>query len=148
MAENVDFKKRLGKFVFKAIKATVKAVLLYVVYFFIASFLAPLSELVPGFQQSIEAFVAVYICLIVISELTSGTVYQYFFNVAKALFVILYLILGLGGGILGFSFENVSLMIDLSFFFIVAMLLSLLGFAKSILQAINYLNQKTESASI
>jgi len=148
MVEEADNRKRLRRLVFKAVKATLKAVLFYFVYFFIAAFLAPLSEFVPGFQQSIEAFVTVYICLIIVSEMASGTVFQYFFNVAKALFVILYLILGLGGGMLGFSFENVSLMIDLSFFFVATMLLSLVGFAKSILQAINYLNQKTETQPI
>jgi hypothetical protein len=147
MNENSDnsTRKLLKKYVFKAIKATAKAVVFYLAYFFISSFLGPLSQVIPGFQQSVEAFVTVYICLIIISEMTAGTVYQYFFNVAKALFVILYMILALKGGIMGFNFQDVSIVVDLSFFFIVAMLLSLLGLARSVLQAINYLNQRVEA---
>lgn len=144
MAENNESAKRLNKFLFKALKATIKGVIFYCIYFVFSMFLAPISELVPSFQQSVEIFVTVYICLIVIAELVSGTVYQHFFNAAKALYVILYLILALNGGLIGMSYENVSLLVDIRFFLMFAMLLSLLGFAKSILQAINYLSQKTE----
>jgi multisubunit Na+/H+ antiporter MnhF subunit len=62
--------------------------------------------------------------------------------------VIGYLILSLGGGIMGFTFENVNLMIDIRLFLAVAMVLSLLGFAKSVLQAINYQSEKAEQQLI
>ena len=107
-------------------------------------FLASISEIVPGFQQMVETFVMVYILLIIIGELTSGTIFQYFFNVAKALFVIGYLIFSLKGGIFGLTFQNVSLMVDLRLFLVIAMLLSLLGLAKSVFQAINYMSEKAE----
>ena len=143
-----DFKKRVRNFMFKALKASVKGILFYAIYFVLWMFLAPISDMVPGFQQMIETFVMVYILLMIVGELASGTIFQYFFNVAKALFVIGYLIFSLKGGIFGLTFQNVSLMVDLRLFLAIAMLLSLLGLAKSVLQAINYMNEKAEYTRI
>lgn len=144
MVDTNNNSSTLRKIIFKAIKATVKGVIVYAVYFVLWMFLAPVSELIPSLQQMIEIFVAIYIVLMIIGELASGTVFQYFFNAAKALFVICYLILSLNGGIFGVTFENASLMVDLRLFLIVAILLGLLGFAKSVLQAINYMNERIE----
>lgn len=145
---NKDFKKRVQKITFKALKATLKGVVFYAIYFVLSMFLTSVSEIVPGFQQMIETFVMVYIFLIIVGELASGTVFQHFFNAAKALFVILYLIFSLKSGIMGITFQNVNLIVDLRLFLIIAMLLSLLGFAKSILQTINFLNEKTDHSHI
>ena len=143
-----NFKKKIRNFTFKALKATVKGILFYAIYFVLWMFLAPISDMVPGFQQMIETFVIVYICLMIVGELASGTIFQYFFNVAKALFVIGYLIFSLNGGILGLTFQNLSLMVDLRLFLAIAMLLSLFGLAKSVLQAINYMSEKAEYTRI
>lgn len=142
--ENKDLNKRLQKFIRKALKATIKGVLFYGIYFVLSMFLAPVSEIVPGFQQMIEVFVIVYIFLMIIGEFTAGTIVHHFFNAAKALFVILYLVFSLNGGIVGITVQNLNLIVDLHLFLVVAMLLGLLGFAKSVLQAINFLNKKAE----
>jgi uncharacterized ion transporter superfamily protein YfcC len=141
---NDDSRRKIRRIVFLALKATIKATIFYVVYFIVSGFLAPVSELIPGFQQMVEAFVMVYIVLMIIGDLTSGTICQHFFNAAKALFVMAYLIMSLNGGLFGVTFENVNLLVDLRLFLVVAMLLSLLGLAKSVLQAINYMNEKAE----
>jgi hypothetical protein len=146
MVEMLDFKKRIRNFTLKALKATVKGLLFYAVYFILWTFLAPLSQLIPSLQQAVEIFVISYITLIIIGELASGTIFQYFFNAAKALFVICYLILSLKGGIFSITYRNVNLAVDLRAFLAFAMLLSLLGFAKSMLQAIDYLNNNVENA--
>ena len=143
-----NFKKKIRNFTFKALKATVKGILFYALYFVLWMFVAPISDMVPGLQQMIETFVMVYILLMIVGELVSGTIFQYFFNVAKALFVIGYLIFSLNGGIFGLTFQNVSLMVDLRLFLAIAMLLSLLGLAKSVLQAINYMSEKAEYTRI
>ena len=142
--EKKDSKNRLKEFTFKALKATVKGVVFYGIYFVLSMFLAPVSEMIPGFQQTIEIFVMVYIFLMIVGELTSGTIFHHFFSAAKALFVIIYLIFSLHGGIVGITVQNVNLIVDLRLFLVVAMLLGLLGFAKSVLQAINFLNEKAE----
>jgi len=131
---------------FKALKATTKGLLIYGIYAVASMFLTPISEIVPNFQQTIEIFVIVYILLMIIGELTAKTIYQFFFNAAKALFVILYLIFSLGGGIVDMTFQNINLTVNLQLFLVVAMLLSLLGLAKSVLQAISFLNQREENA--
>ena len=143
-----DSNKRVQQFTFKALKATIKGIIFYGIYFVLSMFLAPVSEIVPGFQQTIEIFVMVYIFLMIVGELTSGTIFHHFFNGVKALFVILYLITSLKGGIVGTTFQNVNLIVDLRLFLAVAMLLGLLGFAKSVLQAINFLNEKAEPTYI
>jgi len=148
MAEKQSYlRKNLKSIVFKALKATVKGVIFYVAYFFLWSMvLAPFAELFPWLELSVETFMAIYITLMIIAEFTAGTVYQYFFSAGRALFVIGYLILTLQGGLVGLTFENVSLLVDLRLFLMMAMLFSLLGLAKSVLQAINYMSEKSEAA--
>ncbi len=142
--KRAGWKKHAKGLLWKAIKATIKGIIAYVIYFVAWSFLSPLSQLIPSLQQMIETFVAIYMVLMVLGELTSGTIYQHFFNAAKALFVIAYMLMSLKGGIFGLSVENVNLTIDLRLFVVATMLLGLLGFARTILQAIDYMNQKAE----
>lgn len=96
----------------------------------------------------IESFIIVYIALIIGSELASGTVFQHFFNAAKALFVVGYLMFSLRSGVLGLTFESVSVIVDLRLFLMIFMLLGLLGFAKTVMQAIDYMSEKSEVTPI
>ncbi|MDH7477861.1 MAG: hypothetical protein QHH17_05720 [Candidatus Bathyarchaeota archaeon] len=143
-----DNKTKLRQITFKALKATVKGILFYAAYLLLWMFLAPLSELIPGFHQIIETFVVIYIILMIVGDLTSGTIFKHFFDAAKALFVICYLILSLKGGIFGVTYQNLSLTVDLRPLIAIVTLISLFGFAKSILQAINFLNDKAERLQI
>ncbi len=148
MAEQQKKSKNLVKDIsFRVAKATAKAVLVYLLYFLIASMLAPLFELIPGFMESIEVFVAVYIVLMILSDLTANTVFQYFFNTARALFFMAYLLLSMGNGVFSTSYENFSLTVNLTLFYTMAVLLSLLGVARTILQAINFMHEKAEVSS-
>jgi hypothetical protein len=139
-----DFRSNLRRMVFRALKATIKGVLVYAIYFVAWGFIAPVAQIVPGLQASLEAFVAVYVVLMVIGEFTSGTVYQYFFGAAKALFIVAYLIMSLNGGIMSMAFEGINLLVDLRLFLVITMILSLLGLAKSVIQAINFMSEKAE----
>jgi len=139
-----EFRSNLRKMVFKALKATIKGVLVYAIYFIAWGFIAPVTQIVPGLQASLETFVAVYVVLMVIGEFTSGTVYQYFFGAAKALFVVAYLIMSLNGGIMSMAFEGINLLVDLRLFLLITMILSLLGLARSVIQAINFMSEKAE----
>lgn len=139
-----DFKAGLKRLVFKTLRATVKGVLFYALYFVLWMFIAPISEFVPNFRQTVETFVMTYTILIVLGEFASETIFKYFLDAAKFLFTISYLILYLKGGLFAISYQNVCLIVDLRLILAIATLLSLLGFAKSMLQAINFLNEKTE----
>jgi hypothetical protein len=145
MAEtNKSGKKRFTEIMRKALKATIKGTIFYAIYFIISMFLTPVIDAIPGLQQTVETFVAVYIFLIVVGEVLSGTIFQHLFNIAKALFVILYLIFSLEGGIVSTTFHDVKLTLDLRMFLMAATLLSLLGLAKSMFQAIDFLNERAE----
>ena len=132
---------------FRVATATIKAILVYLVYFLLVPMLAPLFGLIPGFIESIEVFVAVYIVLMILSDLTAKTVFQYFFNTARALFFMGYLILSMGDGVLSASYENFSLTVNLTLFYAIAATISLFGFARTILQAINFMHEKAETRS-
>lgn len=130
----------------RVLTATIKGVIIYVFYFVLSLFLAPLSEFVPGFQQTIETFVTVYIILVIVAELTSGSILQHFFNGAKALFVIACIIVWLGTGTFSLTFQNLDFVVDIRVFLTIAMMLSLLGLANSVLQTIDHVNEKAEIA--
>jgi hypothetical protein len=148
MAEKQKKRKNLAKDVsFRVVKATVKAILLYLLYFLVAPLVAPLLGFIPGFMESLEVFVAVYIVLMILGDLTSKTVFQYFFGTARALFFMAYLLLSMGDGVFSTSYENFSLTVNLTVFYSIMVLLSLLSLAKTILQVINFMHEKAEANS-
>lgn len=132
----------LRKIGVRALKAAAKGILVYVLYFVLSLFLAPFMEMVPTLQQSIEAFVTLYLILMVIGDFMADTIYHYFFGAGKSLFVIFYLILSLKSGVVSTAFGSINLLVDLRLFLVIAMLLSLLGLARSVFQAINFMNEK------
>ena len=148
MAEEQTKSKNLVKDIsFRVAKASVKAILVYLLYFFLAPMLAPLFEMMPGLMESLEVFVAVYIVLLILGDVTAKTVFALFFNTAQALFFMGYLLLSVGDGVFSASCEGFSLTVNLTLFYTIAVTLSLLGFARTILQAINFLHEKAEASS-
>jgi len=148
MAEQQTKSKNLVKDIsFRVAKAAVKAILVYLLYFFLAPMLAPLFEMMPGLMESLEVFVAVYIVLMILGDITAKTVFQLFFNTAQALYFMGYLLLSMGDAVFSTSYESFSLTVNLTLFYTIAVTLSLLGFARTILQAINFLHEKAEASS-
>lgn len=143
--EDKSSRIRPRKIAVRALRAAIKGLLFYALYYVCWQFLAPLAGMIPNLQQSVQIFVAVYIALVVIGELTAGTIYQHFFGVANALFLISYLILSLKSGIVSMAFQNVALQVDLTLFLTIATILSFIGLSKSLLQAINFASQKAEN---
>lgn len=139
-----DSKAKVKRLVVKALVATGKATLLYVIYFILWTFLDPVSAFLPGLHAMMETFVVVYIALMIVGDLTSGMIFQHFFNTAKALFVICYLLVSLQGGVMTLTFQNINLMVDLRIILTIATILGLLGLAKAMMQTINYLNERSE----
>ncbi|MEM2387351.1 MAG: hypothetical protein QXO49_05310 [Candidatus Bathyarchaeia archaeon] len=146
MVEEGRMRNIAKSIIFKAIKASSRSFIFYVLYLFVWSFLVTFESYVPNLRQTVENFVTVYIMLEVFRDFASDTIFQYFFDVAKAFFVIGYLILALSGGVVNLTYMGVALTIDLRLFLMAAIMLSLLGLSRSILQAINYANKKAELA--
>ena len=130
---------------FRILKSTVKAILVYLIYFLLTAILAPFLGLIPELLESIEIFVAVYVVLMILSDLTARTVFQHFFNTTKALFLVAYLLISMGDGVLSINYENAILSVNLALFYTLAIIFSLLGFAKTILQAISFMSEKAEA---
>lgn len=145
---NDSSKRKTRRILSRALKATLKGVILYVIYFVLMQFLAPISEFISDFQQMVEIFVTVYISLVIVTELISGTIFQHFLNAAKAFFVVVYTMFLLRTGIFGLTVGNMSLTVDVRLFLGLTMLMGLLGLAKSVMQAISYVNERAEIASI
>jgi hypothetical protein len=144
VAEESHTKGRIRKNVPKVVKAAVKATIVIVIYTILIQYLAPVSSMIPGLQQMIQTFTIVFVVLMIISDLASGTLFQHVFSAARALFGMVYLVFFLNEGIFEHTFGNVNLIVDLRLFLVISMLLGLLGLAKSVLQAINYVSEKAE----
>ena len=133
---------------YRVLKASLKTILIYVIYILITPMLAPITEILPDLMSSIEAFAIIFVALMFLSDLTENTIFQYFFNTAKQIYIIGYLLLSMGDGVMSLSYESLSLTVNLTIFYGIAILLSLLGLARSILQAIEYMGKKAEKEAI
>jgi uncharacterized membrane protein len=134
----------MRKHSFRIAETAIKIAVISIVYLLCSQILGQASVLIPGLQGMITTFVIVYVALMIVSDLTSGSIIQHFFNGARSLFVIAYFIFSLNNGILNYTLGNMSLMIDVRLFLMLAMLFGLLGLAKSIIQAICFVNEKLE----
>jgi hypothetical protein len=130
---------------FKIAKASIKAILVYLVYFLAMQFFAPFLGLVPGLMESIEVFVTVYVVLMILGDLTAHTVFGCFFDFARAFFVLSYLVLSVGDGTFNMAIENFSVTVNLTLFYTFAALLSMLGIATSVMKAVSFMSERAES---
>ena len=143
--EGKNRKHGIWKRVLRVLKTAAKVVIIGIIYVLLSQVLAPASVMIPGLQDMVATFLMVYAVLMVASDLTSGTILQHFFSAARSYFVIAYLMFTLNSGFIELAYGNVSLIIDLRLFLMVAMLLELLGLAKSVIQAIDFMNEKAEA---
>jgi hypothetical protein len=142
--QNKNNKNAIKEITYRILKASLKAILIYVIYVLVTPMLAPLTEMVPDLMSSIEAFAIIFVVLMFLSDLTQDTIFQHFFNTARQIYIIGYLLLSMGDGVMSLSMENLSLNVNLTIFYGIAVLLSLLGLARSILQAIEFMGKKAE----
>jgi hypothetical protein len=134
----------MRKHSFRIAETAIKIAVISIVYLLCSQILGQASVLIPGLQGMITTFMIVYVALMIVSDLTSGSIIQHFFNAARSLFVIAYFILSLNSGILNYTLGNMILVIDVRLFLMLFMLFGLLGLAKSIIQAICFVNEKLE----
>lgn len=137
----------------RIVKAAIKG-LLYLVFLYALPmlFISQVSEIAPelfaGYGQLLNIFIAIIIFFVVAGELTSGTIFQHAFNIGKAIILIIFFVLALSGGIVSLNLNlggmNINIWVDLRIFLIMLITIDLLGLAKNILQAVNFLSEKTE----
>jgi hypothetical protein len=136
---------RFRSWAFRIAKASAKAILVYLLYFLVASLSTPFIGLVPGLMEAIEVFVTGFVVLMILGDLTEGTVFGCFFGFARAFFVLGFLVFSIGDGRFNVVYENFSLTINLTLFYAFAALLSLLGVAISVMQAVHFMSERAES---
>lgn len=136
----------LKKILPKVLKATVMGLLwfflLYVLPTLLFSELA--EEVLPGYTQLLRTFAIVIVFFVVVGELLAGTVFHYALNIGKALVFMVFFIYTLNGGFFAFDFETVHVEADLRVYLAMLLFVDFLGLAKSLLQAVNFLAERTE----
>ena len=124
---------------------TLKAVLIYLIYYVVSPFVLPFLAFITGLGETIEIFITVYTVLMILGDITAGTIYNCFFNVGKAFFVIFYLLSLAGDSVFMVSYQNFNLTADLTMLYTIAALLGLLGLAKAVMQAIIFMSERAET---
>jgi len=151
--ENQTAKSFFKKMIPRIVKAVVKAVLYFVFLYLVPTMLiSQVSEVAPqlfrDYSQLLTLFVSVVIFFVVASELTAGTIFQHAFNIGKAIILIIFFILALNGGIINMNLNlegvPINIWADLRIYLIMLITIDLLGLAKSVLQAVNFLSERTE----
>jgi len=106
------------------------------------------SSFFSEYENLVYVFAAIMICFAVAIQLSSGTIFQHAFSIAKAIVLILYFIYALDGGILTLSIPTgeitISILADLTTFLAILILVNLLALAKSMFETINFLSQRAE----
>ena len=125
-------------------KAGIKAVLIYIVYFIFMLLVQPFFELIGQYSLLIDIFFMVIIAFTFLTEFFSGTIVKYMIEFSKSLFIIFYFVASLNSGIIDISMENVSIIVNLRFFLLMLVLINVIGMAKTVLSAINFLHEKSE----
>jgi hypothetical protein len=125
------------------LKAFAKTAIAYIVFIVLSTAMAPVQSIY-SYQSLFTAFFAVYLFFIFVIEITRGTIYQHVFCIANSLMVVVYFSYLLSTSVINFAVEQVTLMIDLRFFFYVLLLGGLVGFAKSVLQLLSWINEREE----
>lgn len=125
----------------KLFKASISAIILYFLLFYIPTRMA--SSFIPlEYEPFINVFAAITIFFVFITQLASGTIFQYVFGAARALAFMIFFMQVLNGGIVTGSFQAILIFVDLRVFLGMFIAIELLEFGKSIFEAINFLSEK------
>ena len=128
----------------KILKASLLVVILYFLLYCIPTFV--MSSFIPSkYEPFIDIFAAITIFFTFITQLMSGTIFQYVFSATRALAFIIFFMQLLNSGIITENFEATFILIDLRVFFAMLIAIELLEFGKNIFEAINFLSEKVEA---
>jgi len=142
MIEEGDGKAFLKKILPRVVKAVLSGIIIYLAFYFL-SFLVP-EALFVGYEQLVFVFTMVLIVFTVLHELSAGTILQHVFSFVKALFLIIYFVYGLKGGIITATMGAMHFLVDIRVFLAMLVFVNVLGLTKSVFEAINFLSGKEE----
>ncbi|MCW4052260.1 MAG: hypothetical protein NWE78_03485 [Candidatus Bathyarchaeota archaeon] len=136
-----SFKGR--KLVVRILKALLKTVIVYLLFETLSAFLVPL-DVFQSYQAVSVLFVALYIFFIFATELTRGTVFHHILAIANSLVFLLYFTHVLSTSVFHVAMDQIMIMVDLRFFLGIFVLGSILGFARSMLDLLMWINKREE----
>jgi hypothetical protein len=141
--DNIKKWRKLSKKIIpRVLKASLIAIALYFLLFYLPTLIMP-SFIPLEYESFIDIFVAMIIFFAFITQLASGTIFQYVFSVARASAFIIFFTLVLNSGVITGNFEGVFILVDLRVFFAMLIGIELLEFGKSLVEAINFLSEVT-----
>lgn len=144
MANEVKWKTLFKKMIPKILKASIVAVVLYFLLFYVPSVM--MSNLIPSeYMPSFEVFAALTIFFFSITQLASGTIFQYVFGAIRAFAFLILFAHVLGSGLITGNFGPMSFSVDFRVFFGMLIATELLDFGKSVFEAINFISEKVET---
>jgi len=144
MDERIKLKTLPKKMIPRILKASLLAIVLYFLLFYIPTLM--MSNLIPfGYEPFIDIFAAMTIFFVFITQLMSGTIFQYVFGATRALAFIIFFMQVLNSGAVTGNFEAISILVDLRVFFAMLIAIELLEFGKNLFEAINFLSEKVET---
>lgn len=124
-------------------KAVFKTVIVYLLYVVFSSFLIPFEGFY-DYQALFTALVVSFLFFVFVIELAHGTVFQHIFSIANSLMIILYFSYVLKTGIISVTVEQINMIFDLRFFLAIFVLGGMLGFVKSMLKLLHWMNEREE----
>jgi len=148
MVEKGNTKLLMRKILPRASKAAFLAVITYLPMYFLSIVISPIKPFFPWYEPLTNRFAAVFIFFLVASVFSSGTVFQYVFGVARMLASMIFFIYVLNGGIITLTVEGTSIMLDVTVVLAMLVLVCLLGIAKNVVQAIDFVSGKAETEEL
>ena len=148
MVEKAEPKTFVRKVAPKVFKAALLVVLTYLPIYFLSVFTRPLQPFFPWYQPLTDIFATTFIVFVIVGVFSSGTIFQYVFGVARMLVLMLFFICVLNGGIVTLALPTggitVNIMLDLTVVLAMLVLACLLGIAKNVIQAVDFVSGKVE----
>ncbi|MCW3985413.1 MAG: hypothetical protein NWE91_03255 [Candidatus Bathyarchaeota archaeon] len=127
----------------RVFKALLKVAIGYILFFVLSELLIPFKGIY-SYQTGFTALIVLFLIFTFFIELAKGTIVQHVFSIANSLMIVFYFVCILDAGIINVTIEQVDLMVDLRFFLSIFILGGVLSFAKSMLQLVNWMNEKEE----
>jgi glucan phosphoethanolaminetransferase (alkaline phosphatase superfamily) len=125
------------------LKAIFKTAIVYILFVIFSAFTIPFEGFY-DYKLFFTAFVVLYMAFVFIIELVRGTIFQHIASIVNSLMIVIYFAYIFNTGIINLTVEQINLMVDLRFFLAIFVLGGLLGFAKSMLSLLNWMNEREE----
>ncbi len=159
MADEENLKSFVKKIMPRVVKAALKGFIMFLLTYLLPTLMMKAmmpAELIFGelpleYMTLLYTFSAIVVFFTVVTELFSGTIFQHAFSVGRALVLLVYFVYALNGGILTSAFQFpgqrqvIHIFADLRAFLAMLIFVNLLGFARGMFQAIDFLSRKVES---